>query len=173
MKIINKLIYVVLIFGLLYFAINNFILTRENDKYKKDIVILQENEKQKTVIYRDKIIHQVRYQDKIITKIEYLPPESHTTITTDNQDQTTLNIQTKGFCLFPAINGIASNTSQIGFGARLFFWDRYGLGVGISNELKPYLYIDRRISDFIPFCHNTAVGISYNGDIGLIISIFL
>jgi len=169
----NKIILVISVFVVGYFAINNFILTRENDKYKKEIVILKENEKQKTVIYRDKIIHQVKYQDKIITKIEYLPPESHTTITTNNQDQTTLDIQKKGFCLFPAINGIASNTFQFGFGARLFYYDRYGLGVGISNELKPYLYIDRRISDFIPFCQNTAVGVSYDGNIGFIVSVFL
>lgn len=169
----NKIIYVILGFGLLYFAVNNFILTKENTSLKKDIVILKENEKQKTIIYKDKIIHQVKYQDKIITKIEYLPPESHTTITTDNQDQTTLNIQKKGFCVFPAINGIASQHLQLGFGARFIYWNRYGLGAGISSEFKPYLYIDRRISDFIPFFQNTSVGVSYDGNIGFIVSVFL
>lgn len=173
MKIINKIIYVVLIFGVLYFAVNNKINQNKIDKLTIENATLSEDLKNKTTIYKDKIVFQTRYKDKVITKIEYLPPESHTIITTDNQDQTTLDIQQKGFCLFPAINGIASNTFQFGFGARLFFWDRYGLGVGISNELKPYLYIDRRISDFIPFCQNTAVGVSYDGNIGLIISIFL
>ena len=169
----NKIIFVILLSIIGYLGFCNYLNTTKIDKLTIENSKLAEDLKMKTVIYKDKIVFQTRYKDKVITKIEYLPPESHTIITTDNQDQTTLNIQTKGFCLFPAINSIASNTFQFGFGARLFFWDRYGLGVGISNELKPYLYIDRRISDFIPFCQNTAVGVSYDGNIGFIVSVFL
>lgn len=169
----NKIIFVILLSIIGYLGFCNYLNTKKIDKLTIENSKLADDLKMKTVIYKDKIVFQTRYKDKVITKIEYLPPESHTTITTDNQDQTTLNIQQKGFCLFPAINGIASSTLQIGFGARLFFWDRYGLGVGISNELKPYLYIDRRISDFIPFMQNTAVGVSYDGNIGFIVSVFL
>lgn len=169
----NKIIYVILTFGILYFGISNKINENKIDKLTIENATLSEELKNKTTIYKDKVVFQTRYKDKVITKIEYLPPESHTTITTNNQDQTELHIQQKGFCLFPAVNSIASNTFHFGLGARLFFLDRYGLGVGISNELKPYLYIDRRISDFIPFFQNTAVGVSYDGNIGLIISIFL
>lgn len=169
----NKIIYVILAFAILYFAVNNKINQNKIDKLTIENATLSEDLKNKTTIYKDKIVFQTRYEDKVITKIEYLPPESHTTITTNNQDQTELHIQQKGFCLFPAINGIASSTLQIGFGARLFYYDRYGLGAGVSNEFKPYLYIDRRISDFIPFFQNTSVGVSYDGNIGIIVSVFL
>ena len=169
----NKIIYVILGFGLLYFAVSNKINQNKIDKLTIENATLSENLKNKTTIYKDKVVFQTRYKDKVITKIEYLPPESHTTITTDNNDQTTLNIQKKGFCVFPAINGIASQHLQLGFGARFFYWNRYGLGAGISNEFKPYLYIDRRVSDFIPFVQNTSVGVSYDGNIGFIVSVFL
>lgn len=176
----NKILYIILAFGLLYFAVSNKInqnkidkLTIENTTISAENSALWEKLKSKTTITKDKIIQQVKYQDKIITVIKYLPPEGQATITTNNQDQTELHIQQKGFCLFPAVNGIASNTLQIGFGARFLFWNRYGLGAGISNEFKPYLYIDRRVSDFIPFFQNTAVGVSYDGNIGVIVSVFL
>ena len=169
----NKIIFVILISVIGYLGFMNYLNNKKIDNLTIENNQLSEDLKMKTIVYKDKVVFQTWYKDKVITKIEYLPPESHTTITTDNNDQTTLNIQQKGFCLFPTVNSIASNTFHFGFGARLFFLDRYGLGVGISNELKPYLYIDRRISDFIPFCQNTAVGISYDGNIGLIISIFL
>lgn len=169
----NRIIYVILAFAILYFAVSNKINQNKIDKLMIENATLSEDLKNKTTIYKDKIVFQTRYKDKVITKIEYLPPESHTTITTDNNDQTELHIQQKGFCLFPAINGIASSTLQIGFGARLFYYDRYGLGAGISSEFKPYLYIDRRISDFIPFFQNTSVGVSYDGNIGFIVSVFL
>ena len=169
----NKIIFVILISVIGYLGFCNYLNNKKIDKLTIENSQLSEDLKMKTVVYKDKVIYQVRENEKTKTVIKYLPPESSATITTDNQDQTTLNIKTKGFCLFPAVNSIASNTFHFGLGARLFFFDRYGLGVGISNELKPYLYIDRRISDFIPFCQNTAVGISYDGNIGLIISIFL
>jgi len=169
----NKLIYIILIFGLIYFGVSNKINQNKIDNLTITNSILSEDLKAKTVIYKDKVVFQTRYKDKVITKVEYLPPESHTTIITDNNNQTTLNIQKKGFCLLPAINGIASEHLQLGFGARFVYWNRYGLGLGLSSEIKPYLYIDRRVSDFIPFLQNSTVGVSYDGNIGFIVSVFL
>jgi hypothetical protein len=176
----NKFIYVICAFVVGYFAINNYILNNRNDKLtienttiSAENMVLWEKLKSKTVIYKDKIIQQIKYQDRIITVIKYLPPEGQAIITVDNNNQTTLTVKQKGFCIYPAFQGIASKTLQIGLGVRLAYWNRYGLGLGLSNEIKPYLYIDRRISDFIPFMQNTAVGVSYDGNIGVIVSVFL
>lgn len=169
----NKIIFIILLSIIGYLGFMNYLNNKKIDKLTIENSKLAEDLKMKTVIYKDKVIFQTRVNEKVVTVIKYLPPEGHTTITTDNNNQTTLNIQTKGFCLLPAINGIASQHLQVGFGARFLFWNRYGLGAGISNEFKPYLYIDRRVSDFIPFFQNTSVGVSYDGNIGFIVSVFL
>jgi hypothetical protein len=169
----NKLIYVVLLFAIAYFAVSNYLNVNKIDKLTIENATLSEDLKSKTTIYKDKVIYQTRIKEKVVTQIKYLPPEGQATITVDNNNQTTLTVKEKGFCIYPAFQGIASKTLQIGLGVRLAYWDRYGLGLGLSNEIKPYLYIDRRISDFIPFCQNTSVGISYDGGVGLIVSVFL
>ena len=169
----NKLIYVVLLFAIAYFAVSNYLNVNKIDKLTIENATLSEDLKSKTTIYKDKIIYQTRIKEKVVTHIKYLPPEGQATITVDNNNQTILTVKEKGFCIYPAIQGIASKTLQIGLGVRLAYWNRYGLGLGLSNEIKPYLYIDRRISDFIPFFQNTSVGISYDGGVGLIVSVFL
>lgn len=169
----NKIIYIILAFGIIYFAVSNKINQNKIDKLTIENATLSEDLKNKTTIYKDKVIYQTRIKEKIVTQIKYLPPEGQAIITVDNNNQTILTVKQKGFCIYPAIQGLASKTLQIGLGVRIAYWNRYGLGLGLSNEIKPYLYIDRRISDFIPFCRNTSVGISYDGGVGLIVSVFL
>lgn len=169
----NKIIFVILLSIIGYLGFCNYLNTTKIDKLTIENATLSEDLKSKTAIYKDKVIYQTRIKEKVVTQIKYLPPEGQATITVDNNNQTILTVKQKGFCIYPAIQGIASKTLQIGLGVRLAYWNRYGLGLGLSNEIKPYLYIDRRISDFIPFCQNTSVGISYDGGVGLIVSVFL
>jgi hypothetical protein len=42
--------------------------------------------------------------------------------------------------------------------ARLAYWDRYGLGLGLSQS-GVNIFFDRRVDDFIPFMSNSTVGL--------------
>jgi hypothetical protein len=108
-----------------------------------------------------------------------LPPEGKAEISVDLEGNTNLKI--KSFS--PAVNGICSlNRLKVGISSRFAYWGRYGLGVGINlccscnnnnyNTVKPFLSVDRRISDFVPFMRNTTVGIVYDGDFVIELSVF-
>ena len=65
-----------------------------------------------------------------------------------------LTIKTWGTCLRPSI-GVGFN-GQIDaiVNAKLFFWDRYGLGVGTTSH-QFGVTVTRHVDDWIPFLRNT------------------
>ena len=169
----NKIIFIILLSVIGYLGFMNYLNNKKIDKLTIENSKLADDLKMKTVIYKDKVVFQVRENEKIKTVIKYLPPESSATITTNTDGQSSLTIQNKGFTIEPSASFISTSELLGGLSCRFLFWNRYGLGAGISSEFKPYLYIDRRISDFIPFFQNTSVGVSYDGGVGLIVSVFL
>jgi hypothetical protein len=116
-----------------------------------------------------------------------MPPESKAEISIDWQGNTKLKIKNKGFCLCPAISCTLNNKGlKAGIEARLAYRGMYGLGFGINlcrsgnndnyNSVKPlgispFLLVERRISDIVPFMRNTTIGIAYDGDLGISISL--
>lgn len=66
-----------------------------------------------------------------------------------------------GITFYPALAGTLSINSGMGLGlqARLLYFEKYGMGIGVSSREYVYTFIDRRIEDFVPFMRNTAVGI--------------
>jgi len=169
----NKIIFIILLSVIGYLGFMNYLNNKKIDKLTIENSKLADDLKMKTVIYKDKVVFQVREKEKIKTVIKYLPPEGSATITTNTDGQSSLSIKNKGFTFKPSASFISTSELLGGLSCRFLFWNRYGLGAGISSEFKPYLYIDRRISDFIPFFQNTSVGVSYDGGVGLIVSVFL
>lgn len=175
----NKIIFIILLSIIGYLGFCNYLNTKKIDKLQTNITLitdensaLWEKLKEKFTISHGKIIQQTKVQDKIITKIVYLPPESSATITTNTDGQSSLTIQNKGFTFKPSASFISTSELLGGLSCRFLFWDRYGLGAGLNSKIRPYVYADRRISDFIPFAENTAIGVCYDGSVGLIISLF-
>jgi len=168
----NKIIFVVLLSIIVYLGFCNYLNTKKIEKLTIENSKLADDLKMKTVIYKDKVIFQVREKEKIKTVIKYLPPESSATITTNTNGQSALIIKNKGFTFKPSASFISTSELLGGLSCRFLFWDRYGLGIGLNSRLRPYIYADRRISDFVPFAENTAIGVCYDGSLGLIISLF-
>jgi len=156
-----------LIFSLKYNSLlkqrDNLILT--NSKLEEGLV-------NKIKISKTQIVVQTKYKDKIVTVIKYLPPEGSAAIATTDLGETLVDIKNKGFTLTPSASFLMNKDFYAGLSLRLFFWDRYGCGIGFSSILKPYGFLDRRIDDFIPFMQNTSVGIFYDGSIGLQLSVY-
>jgi len=168
----NKIIFVILLSIIVYLGFCNYLNTKKIEKLTIENSKLADDLKMKTVIYKDKVIFQVREKEKIKTVIKYLPPESSATITTNTNGQSALIIKNKGFTFKPSASFISTSELLGGLSCRFLFWDRYGLGIGLNSRLRPYIYADRRISDFVPFAENTAIGVCYDGSLGLIISLF-
>ena len=156
-----------LIFSLKYNSLlkqrDNLILT--NSKLEEGLV-------NKVKITKTQIVVQTKYKDKIITVIKYLPPEGNATIATTDLGETLVDIKNKGFTLTPSASFLMNKDFYAGLSLRLFFWNRYGCGIGFSSILKPYGFLDRRIDDFVPFMQNTSFGIFYDGSIGLQVSVY-
>lgn len=156
-----------LIFSLKYNSLlkqrDNLILT--NSKLEEGLV-------NKVKITKTQIVVQTKYKDKIITVIKYLPPEGNATIATTDLGETLVKIKNKGLTLTPSASFLMNKDFYAGLSLRLFFWNRYGGGIGFSSILKPYGFLDRRIDDFVPFMQNTSVGIFYDGSIGLQLSVY-
>ena len=168
----NKIIFIILLSVIGYLGFMNYLNNKKIDKLTLENNQLSEDLKMKTVVYKDKLVYQVRENEKVKTVIKYLPPESSATITTNTDGQSSLIIKNKGFTFKPSASFISTSELLGGLSCRFLFWDRYGLGIGLNSKIRPYIYADRRISDFIPFAENTAIGVCYDGSFGLIISLF-
>jgi hypothetical protein len=172
---------------------------KEVDKLLSEKGVLADNVKSQAIIEKDRIVYKERIKGRsreinkgnskkegsrgsdgsvLKTSVRYLPPEAKAEICVYLEGNTSLKIKNKGFCLCPAISCILNNKGlRAGIEARLVYWGRYGLGVGVNinrnrdSIVKPFLVLDRRISDIVPFMRNTTIGIAYDGDLGISLSL--
>ena len=131
---------------------------------------------------KGKIVYKTRtLAGEVKTIIKYLPQEGSATVS-QNADTGEIDLKVKnyGFTLRPLIAGMADNEGLSGgLGARVFFYNRYGAGgiIAISDkasEIKPKIFIDRRIDDLVPFLYNTSVGLQGGIDsIGITVNAYL
>lgn len=183
MKILKILPYILIAF-LLYRIVS---LNKQNTILIDKTATLEENLKNKTVIYKDKIVYKERVVNgtevkqttvyvPIDGKIEILTPAEQEKLNLGifdktfnhiikQEDGSVILIKNKGFTLAPEISALYSNKLELGFQVKVFYWSRYNAGVGITNEETLYGYISRNISDIIPFIHNTSAQISYGKDL--------
>jgi hypothetical protein len=172
---------------------------KEVDKLLSEKGVLADNVKSQVIIEKDRIVYKERIKGStrginkgnskkegtkgsdgsvLKTSVRYLPPEAKAEICVYLEGNTSLKIKNKGFCLCPAISCTLNNKGlKGGIEARLVYWGRYGLGVGVNinrnrdSIVKPFLVLDRRISDIVQFMRNTTIGIAYDGDLGINLSL--
>lgn len=117
--------------------------------------------KQDHVTIKEKETNTVTGETQVHTQTLYVPPEGQVTITTTDEGKTTVKLTNKGFTFTPGLTFVPSKDMNIGVSARLFYWNRFGAGVGgvisIKDDPKPAAigFVDYR------FYKNFAVGIAY------------
>lgn len=117
--------------------------------------------KQEHVTIKEKEINKVTGEVTVNTQTMYVPPEGQVVITTTDEGKTTVKLTNKGFTFTPGLVFVPSKDMNVGVNARLFYWDRFGAGVGgvisIKDDPKPSAigFIDYR------FYKNFAVGVAY------------
>ena len=105
----NKIIFIILISVIGYLGFMNYLNNKKIDKLTIENSQLAEDLKMKTVVYKDKVIYQVRENEKIKTVIKYLPPEGSATITTNTEGQSALTVKNKGFTFKPSASFISTS----------------------------------------------------------------
>lgn len=164
-------------------------LNKQNTILIDKTATLEENLKNKTVIYKDKIIYKERVDTVSGTEVKqetvYIPIDGKVEILTPaEQEKLNLNIldkafnhiikqedgsviliKNKGFTLAPEVAALYSDKLELGLQIKVFYWDRYNLGAGITNNSVLYGYASRNISDILNFTKNTAAQVSLGKDL--------
>jgi hypothetical protein len=184
MKLLLKILPYILIAFLLYRIVY---LNKQNTILIDKTATLEENLKNKTIIYKDKIVYKERVVNgtevkqttvyvPIDGKIEILTPAEQEKLNLGifdkafnhiikQEDGSVILVKNKGFTLAPEISALYSNKLELGFQIKVFYWSRYNAGVGITNEETLYGYISRNISDIIPFIRNSSAQVAYGKDL--------
>lgn len=175
------------LFKLIPYLIITFLLIRIIYLNKQNTILidktatLEENLKNKTVIYKDKIIYKERIDTVSGTEVKqetvYIPIDGKVEILTPaEQEKLNLNIldkafnhiikqedgsviliKNKGFTIAPEVAALYSDKLELGLQVKVFYWDRYNLGAGITNNSVLYGYASRNISDILNFTKNTSI----------------
>lgn len=181
-KLIPYLIIAFLLFRIVYLNKQNTVLIDKN-------ATLEENLKNKTIIYKDKIIYKERIdsvsgQDIKQTTV-YVPVDGSIQILTPTEGQnlnlnvldklfnhiikqedgSVILVKDKGFTIAPEVSTLYSNKLEFGLQLKVFYWSRYNAGIGITNEETLYSYLSRNISDILPFIHNTSAQVALGKDL--------
>ena len=174
-KLIPYLIIAFLLIRIVYLNKQNTVLIDKN-------ATLEENLKNKTVIYKDKIIYKERIGDSVIGtdikqttiyvpidgKIEILTPAEGNKLnlgTFDKlfnhiikqEDGSIILVKDKGFTISPEVAALYSDKLELGLQLKLFYWSRYNFGAGITNNSLLYGYASRNLSDILNFTKNTSI----------------
>lgn len=181
-KLIPYLIIAFLLIRIVYLNKQNTILIDKT-------ATLEENLKNKTVIYKDKIIYKERVDTVSGTEVKqetvYIPIDGKVEILTPSeQEKLNLNIldkafnhiikqedgsvilvKNKGFTIAPEVAALYSDKLELGLQVKVFYWDRYNLGAGITNNSVLYGYASRNISDILNFTKNTAAQVALGKDL--------
>lgn len=183
LKLIPYLIIAFLLFRIVY-------LNKQNTLLIDKTATLEENLKNKTVIYKDKIIYKERVGSEVSGteikqetvyvpvdgKVEILTPEEGNKLDLNlidkvfnhvikQEDGSVILVKNKGFTLAPEVALLYSNKLEFGGQIKVFYWNRYNLGIGFTNEETLYGYASRNISDILPFLNNTSAQVGYGKDL--------
>ena len=159
-KIISILACVVL--GALLFG--NCQKARKIDRLTEQTATLPDNQQAAVVVTDGKVTSTIRHDDGTVTAhVQYVPPEGAVQVVQPTDGSAaSVKVKRAGFTFRPAAQGLAGKELKISLGARLVYFNRYGAGVGVAHDMEPYLFVDRRVDDFISVFKNTTIGI-YGG----------
>ena len=181
-KLIPYLIIAFLLIRIVY-------LNKQNTLLIDKTATLEENLKNKTVIYKDKIIYKERVDTVSGTEVKqetvYIPVDGKVEILTpaeqeklnlnlldkifnhiiEQEDGSVILVKNKGFTLAPEVAALYSDKLELGLQVKVFYWSRYNLGAGITNNSVLYGYASRNISDILNFTKNTSAQVSFGKDL--------
>ena len=164
-------------------------LNKQNTLLIDKTATLEENLKNKTVIYKDKIIYKERVDTVSGTEVKqetvYIPVDGKVEILTpaeqeklnlnlldkifnhiiEQEDGSVILVKNKGFTLAPEVAALYSDKLELGLQVKVFYWSRYNLGAGITNNSVLYGYASRNISDILNFTKNTSAQVSFGKDL--------
>lgn len=178
-KLIPYLVIAFLLFRIVYLNKQNTVLIDKN-------ATLEENLKNKTIIYKDRIVFKERISDSVTgTDIKqttvYVPVDGSIQILTPTEGQnlnlnvldklfnhiikqedgSVILVKDKGFTISPYISSFYSKEFEYAIQLKLFYWNRYGTGFGYSDKDTIFLFIDRNISDILSFTRNLSIQTIY------------
>lgn len=183
-KILPYILILFLCFRIVYLNNKNIKLIDSNAKLSEEL-------KKQIVIYKDRIITKERIKGNEVNgtevqqttvyvpidgKIEILTPEEGNKLDLNlvdkifnhiikQEDGSVILIKNKGFTIAPEVAALYSNKLELGLQVKVFYWDRYNAGLGITNNEILYVYGSRNISDILNFTHNTNAQISFGKDL--------
>ena len=162
-------------------------LNKQNTLLIDKTATLEENLKKQVIVYKDKII----YKERVVNgtevqqttvyvptdgKIEILTPEEGNKLDLGlvdkvfnhiikQEDGSVILVKNKGFTIAPEVASLYSTKLELGLQIKVFYWDRYNAGAGITNNEILYIYGSRNISDILNFTHNTSAQIALGKDL--------
>ena len=162
-------------------------LNKQNTLLIDKTATLEENLKKQVIVYKDKII----YKERVVNgtevqqttvyvptdgKIEILTPEEGNKLDLGlvdkvfnhiikQEDGSVILVKNKGFTIAPEVASLYSTKLELGLQIKVFYWDRYNAGIGITNNEILYIYGSRNISDILNFTHNTSAQIALGKDL--------
>lgn len=132
---------------------------RKIDRLTETSATLPAGQQATVKVADNKVITTVRRQDgTVAARVQYAPPEGSVSVVQPASGPATVRVKRAGFTFRPAAQGLAGKDLKIGLGARLVYFNRYGAGLGVTHEIEPYLFADRRIDDMVGLFKNTTVG---------------
>lgn len=161
MKKLSRIFLAVLLGALL---IGNCQKGRKIDRLTETTATLPAEQQAAVVVADGKVTSTIRHDDGTVTAhVQYVPPEGSVQVVQPTDGTAaTVKVKRAGFTFRPAVQGLAGKELKVGLAARLVYFNRYGGGVGISHDMEPYLFADRRIDDFVGIFKNTTIGV-YGG----------
>lgn len=157
----RKLISILLAVVLGTLLLGNCQKGRKIDRLTEQVATLPDSQQAAVTVADNKVTSTVRHDDGTVTAhVQYVPPEGSVQVVQPT-DGTAAQVKVKraGFTFRPAAQGLAGKDLKIGLGVRLAYFNRYGAGAGIAHDMEPYLFVDRRIDDFVGIFKNTTIGI--------------
>lgn len=171
MKKLIRITALLVIAGLLF---SNWYKGRQIDKLAARTGTLPDSQAARVVVKDNKLTATVRQADgSVKTEVKYLPPEGKAEVVQPTEGAAEITVKRAGLTFRPAVQGLVGKELKAGLGARLVYFDRYGAGVGLDNDLDGYLFIDRRLDDLTGLLKNTTVGL-YGGRrrLGILVGVY-
>ena len=187
---LNKLLKLAPYLLVLFLLARVVFLSKQNTILIDKNATLEENLKNKTIIYKDRIVFKERIGDSVTGtdikqttvyvpidgKIEILTPQEGANLnlgTLDKlfnhiikqEDGSVILVKDKGFTIAPEVAALYSDKWELGGQLKLAYWGRYNAGVGITTQTTLYGFLGRNISDILSFTKNTSAEVAFGKDL--------
>ena len=172
--IVKKLIRITALLVIAGLLFSNWWRGRQIDKLSAQSGTLSDSQAACVVVKDNKLTATVRQPDGTVkTEVKYVPPEGRAEVVQPVSGPAEISVKRAGFTFRPAVQGLLGKELKAGLGARLVYFDRYGAGVGLDNDLDGYLFIDRRLDDLTGLLKNTTVGLyGGRGRLGVLVGVY-